>query len=123
VVKSRSGGLKLVVGEEIRVEQIWILLGKTLVGKFMGHGVSMGWLNDWFIMKWVLFLGYGLFFHMLAKEWIGIFFSALDANSLKGLKGNWLLDWTQLSLKPWHPCFNAMEESMSTTPLWVKMQS
>jgi hypothetical protein len=45
VIKYWGGGISLVVSKDIQVEQIGLLAGNTLVGKFLGHRVSMACLN------------------------------------------------------------------------------
>eukprot|EP01018_Ginkgo_biloba_P003692 Gb_00828 [translate_table: standard] len=47
VIKSCGGGISLIIGEDIRVDQIGILKGKTLVGKLLGQRVSITNLNVW----------------------------------------------------------------------------
>ena len=68
--KVQKYGATLVVGEDIRVDQIRFFLDNTLVRKFMVHRVAMGHLNDQLQVKWVSLLDYGPIFHMLAKGWI-----------------------------------------------------
>eukprot|EP01018_Ginkgo_biloba_P002298 Gb_28324 [translate_table: standard] len=78
VIKSHGGGISLVVREDIRFDQIGLLEGKTLVGKFLGRWVSLStlrdWMRDWIKMEWAPLLGYGPIFHLLAKGWIGLIF-------------------------------------------------
>jgi hypothetical protein len=47
VVKSQGSGVSLVVGEDVGVNQILDLEGKTLVGKFMGWRVTLEQLGSW----------------------------------------------------------------------------
>jgi hypothetical protein len=67
VINSRGGGISLVVGDDLGVNQIRLLLGKTIVGKFLGRRVSMGVLNDWLQVEWAPLVGYNPVFHLLAK--------------------------------------------------------
>jgi len=79
VIKSKGGGISLVVGEDIQVEKIGLLVGRTLVGKFLGC------LNEWIQLEWAPILGYGPIYYFLAKVWIGFLFRC-DKDGLKILK-------------------------------------
>ena len=47
VIKSRVSDNTLVAKKEIQVEQIGLLLGKTLMGKFLGRKMRNDSLNQW----------------------------------------------------------------------------
>jgi hypothetical protein len=72
--QNRGGGDSLVVGEDIRVDQILDLVGKTLVGNFLGRWVGMDQIQRWVNEVWFLVLGYGPNFHLLSRGWLGFIF-------------------------------------------------
>jgi len=59
-----------------------------------------------------------------SRVWLDISFShkkmarfifKCDEDALKIIKGNWFLDRAYLSIKHWHPCFDANEEFSAST--------
>jgi hypothetical protein len=63
MIKSQGGGICLIVCIYIQVEQIGLLVAKSLVGKFLGRRVSIVCLNEWIRLEWDPIMGYGLIFH------------------------------------------------------------
>jgi hypothetical protein len=78
VVKSKWGGVSLVVKEDLKVSQIAEPRGKTLIGGFKGRRVYMENMNLWMQYEWVLVLGYKMTIHLLARGWIGFIFQTQD---------------------------------------------
>jgi hypothetical protein len=115
-VKSRGGGVSLVVGEDLRFSQIVSLEGWDIVGKLCGRRMSMGYLNSWIEAKWISLIVYASIFHLLSGGWIKfIFWSQEDVRVF--LVGHWYWDCHILCAKPWHPLFDAKEEALSTIPI------
>jgi hypothetical protein len=120
VIKSQGKGISLVVGKDVRVEQVVSLLDKTLVGKILGRKMGLDSLNTWIQSHWGSILEKGPTFHLLERGWIRfIFHSEVDAMCI--LWGQWFFDKVILSLKPWHPGFNAHEEFAKLTLVWVRL--
>ena len=85
--------------------EVLSMIGKTLVGKFLGRLVNMDSLNKWTPDPWVTVLNYGPIFHLLEKGWIGFIFRSLeDADKIS--REQWFCDKACLSLKPWQLYFN-----------------
>ena len=123
VVRSRGGGVPLVVGEDLCVDQILDFSGKNLVGKFIGRRIgNMEQLCRSIKEVWNPILEYGPTYHILSRDYLGfIFHSGEDANVI--LKGSWFLDSELLSLKPWAPLFDHKNDFSGNTPVWVKLSS
>jgi len=64
VVRSRGGGVSLVVGEDLCVDGILFLSGKTLVGKFIGNMIGMEQLCRWVNEVWNPILENGTTYHI-----------------------------------------------------------
>jgi hypothetical protein len=109
-----------VVSEDLRVSQIYRSRWSIVVGKFCGHRVSMSSINSWTQQEWAPLIGYGPIVHLLAHGWLGFIFRRKD-DALQILKGCWFMDKNILSIKPWHPLFDAREEFEASTPVWVKL--
>jgi len=69
---------------------------------------------------WVPILGYRFSFHILSRGKLGFLFSS-KAEALFIIEGSWFMDSSFLSMKPWHPLFDAKDEFMEKTPIWVKL--
>jgi len=94
-----------VAREDIKVEHIMILVGKDLVGKFMGKQCIRDLMNDWLQRTWRSVIGYAPIFHVLTHGWFGFtFHSQKDVASILG--GKWFWNSSFFMLKPWHPCFD-----------------
>jgi hypothetical protein len=69
---------------------------------------------------WGIGLGYTPKAHLLARGWL-IFIFRSKEDVVLVLKEVWFMDRSYMSIKPWNPLFDAKEESMSTTPVWIKL--
>jgi hypothetical protein len=70
--------------------------------------------------QWGSGLGYIQVAHLLARGWLNfVFHSEEDVVSV--LKEVWFMDRSYLSIKPWHPLFDAKNEPMEGTPVWIKL--
>jgi hypothetical protein len=87
IVKSRGGGMSLIVGEDMRVAQIAEMDGFALVCKFCRMRVFISAMGSWLEEIWNSVLGYIPTFHMLLRGWIGILFRE-NADVTKILVGN-----------------------------------
>lgn len=86
VIKSWGNYVSLVVvGEDVRVEQVGALSRKTLVGKFLGRKMNVYILSALVQSHWMSLLGYGPICHMLDKGWIG-FIIRTKGDALRILK-------------------------------------
>jgi len=116
VVKSGGEGVALVVGEDFQVSWIVDLEGKAIVGKFCGQCLTMSLISVWMESAWGLIIGYVPTFHLLSWGWICIVFhSKEDVDKI--ISGIWYWDQYLFCVKPWHPLFNAHEESRVYRPL------
>jgi hypothetical protein len=77
VVRSRGGVIFLVVGEEIGVDKIQDLLGKNLVGKFIGQRIGVEKILTWVFYSWFLALAYSPTIHFLSQGWVGFIFKSV----------------------------------------------
>jgi hypothetical protein len=60
----------MVVGKDLKVDQILEFAGKALIGKSMGKQISKESLNAWMQNVCVPLIGYGPSFHILTRGWI-----------------------------------------------------
>jgi hypothetical protein len=120
LTKSKGGGVSLVVGGDLCVEQIGDLVGKTIVGIFSERRISMSKLCQCISRVWRLVLGYDLIAHDLSGGWIGFILHNKE-NARRVLARFWLLDNGFLRLKPWHPLFDIRVAVDSSSPTWVNL--
>jgi len=59
MIQSQGCDISLVVGNDIFLDQISDLVGKMVVGRFIGHQVNMAHLTIWVQENWVSVFGYG----------------------------------------------------------------
>ncbi|KAH9290043.1 hypothetical protein KI387_034160, partial [Taxus chinensis] len=119
VIKRKESKLKLVVGEDIHVDHISQLLGKTLTGKIFGRQIASTTLNDWLQRNYHLLIGYGPFYHILTRGWISFSFQT-ERDAEKILGGHQFWGSAIFSLKPWHPIFDPLLEPATCFPILVK---
>jgi hypothetical protein len=111
-----------VVGEDLCVDRILDLSGKTLIGKFLGRRIGMEQICRWVNEVWNPILEYGPTYRILSRGYLGfIFHSGEDVNVI--LKRSSFMDTELLSLKPWAPLFDHKNHFSGNTPVWVKLSS
>jgi hypothetical protein len=82
-----------------------------------GDGLFISWMER----HWGTKLGYTPEeAHFLARGWLGFIFRS-EEDVVSVLKEVWFMDRSYLSIKPWNPLFDAKEESMSSTLVWIKL--
>jgi hypothetical protein len=97
VVKERRSQVKMVLGEDIRVEQTIEYFGKDLIGKFHGWHISDHNFSGWMQRSVFLCWGMGWSSHLMVRGWIGIIFCSED-DVHKILKGCWYRGFAYLVL-------------------------
>lgn len=65
-MKSRGGGVALVVGGDLKVTQIVDLEGRALVGKIYGRSMFVVSFNSWMGLLWESVLDYTPIFPLLS---------------------------------------------------------
>jgi hypothetical protein len=82
-IKERRGSVKMVVGDDIHLNDVPQLMGKTLVGIFNGKSMGEKALTGWMINQWKPLIGYAPKVHILSRNWISfIFLSAEDCEEI-----------------------------------------
>jgi hypothetical protein len=78
IVKSRGGGVSLVVGKYLHVSQIENMEGRAIIGKFSGKRVVKESLTSWMQYNWASIIGYALVMQLLSRGWINFLFRSMD---------------------------------------------
>jgi hypothetical protein len=96
---------KMVVGDDVSMEEILELIGKTSGGHFCGKVVCPKALGNWIDKNWTEPLGYRPGFHTLSRGWICFkFHSREDLNNIFNRTWGW--GPSDLVLKEWSVAFD-----------------
>jgi len=64
-----NGRVKMTVGEELKVKQVFDYVGEYLVGRFFRISIAEDSIQDWVEFSWEGLLGYNLKFHFFVKKY------------------------------------------------------
>jgi hypothetical protein len=109
--------MKMVVGDDITLCDVPWLVGRALVGSFIGKVPREKSLTGWMNNLWKSLIEYTPKVHILSRNWISLsFLSAKDCNEIRKHKWSW--GPSGLTPKPWTVNFDPLKESMAVMKVW-----
>jgi hypothetical protein len=96
---------RMVLGDDVGLEETCRLSLCGLVGRLSYSYLADRPVSDWVLLNWVPILGYALEMLHLTKGWMGFIFKSLEDASLL-LNRFWVLGKSTLMLKRWRVAFD-----------------
>jgi hypothetical protein len=100
----------LVLGEDVKMHQVFELANQALTGRLFEHKTSKAFVKGWMEMEWEPIIGYVVLFHVLVWGWlVFIFKKERDAHKILSTRGRW--GNVELLLKMWSHFFDPRLEN------------
>jgi hypothetical protein len=117
-IHEKGGPVRMVVREDISIEEITRFEGKLLVGRFNGKSPGISALQSWIDQEWTPLLGYLPEIHVLTRGWVS-FMLKNEKDCAELLQKSWSWGPSGLFLKPWSVDFDPARESVSVMKVWA----
>eukprot|EP01018_Ginkgo_biloba_P020280 Gb_31029 [translate_table: standard] len=119
-VKQKGALVKLLLGDDVKMNEVLDLATQMLVGRFFGRRMGKKKLTVWLSGNWSPLLGFLPKHYTLSRGWLAfLLWSAEDVKNVLAISWKWVT--TPIFLKPWCPFFDARFERMDYTLVWVKL--
>jgi hypothetical protein len=97
------------------------LSSTTLICRFNGLWPRLVNLHEWMSRSWLPVLKGEVFIHPCAQGFFIVEFDLQEDKDLIFSSGPWFWGCSGLCMKPWSPSFDPSKDSLSSTPVWVRL--